>query len=54
MSLGPRPLYSCSKRADPFADRGLDFALGLHRAGNSETVARICSTFPKSPGLTRW
>ena len=39
---------------DPFADRGLDFSLGLHRAGDSATVAKICSNFPKSPGLTRW
>ena len=27
---------------------------GFHRGGDSETVAKICSTFPKSPGLTKW
>ena len=42
------------KAADHLADGGLDFSLGFHWAGNSKTVAKICSTFPKSPGLTRW
>ena len=42
------------KATDPVADGGLDFSLGFHRAGDSETVAKICSTFPKSPGLTKW
>jgi hypothetical protein len=42
------------KASDPCAGGGLDFYLGFHGAGNSETVANICSTFPKSPGLTRW
>jgi hypothetical protein len=28
--------------------------LGFHFTGNSGTAAKICSTFPKSPGLTRW
>jgi hypothetical protein len=39
---------------DPFADGGLNFALGFHREGDSATVAKIRSSFPKSPGLTRW
>jgi hypothetical protein len=39
---------------DTFADGGLNFSLGLDQAGNSETVAKICSTFPKSAGLTKW
>jgi hypothetical protein len=35
------------------ADSCLDLALGFHCARNSETDAKICSTFPKSPGLTK-
>ncbi len=42
------------KATHPVADGGLDFSLGFHRGGNSETVAKICSTLPKPPGLTRW
>ena len=37
---------------DPITNGGFDFSLGFHRAGNSYTVAKISSTFPKSPGLT--
>jgi hypothetical protein len=42
------------KATDLFADGGLDLSLSFHPASNSETVAKICSTFPKSPGLTKW
>jgi hypothetical protein len=42
------------KATDPVADGGFDLALRFHRGGDAETDARICSTFPKSPGLTKW
>jgi hypothetical protein len=42
------------KATDPFANGGLDLALGFYRDGTSETVAKICNTLPKSPGLTKW
>ncbi len=46
-------------RPPTFGPLGADFQVSpilpvSHRAGNSETVAKICSTFPKSPGLTKW
>jgi hypothetical protein len=40
--------------SDSFADRGLNFALDFHRAVNAETLAKMCSTFPKSTGLIKW
>jgi hypothetical protein len=40
--------------SDSFADRGLNFSLDFHRAVNAETVAKMCSTFWKSTGLTKW
>ena len=52
--LGASASVFLLKATDPFADGGLDLSLGFHGAGNSETVAKICSTFPKSPGLIKW
>ena len=52
-ALGPRPRNSCSKRLIHCANSGFDLALGFHGDGNSATVAKISSTFPKSPGLTK-
>ena len=52
--LGATASVFLLKVTDPIADCSLDFALGFHRADNSETVAKICNTFPKSPGLTKW
>ena len=42
------------KATDSFADGDFDLALSFYRDGTSETVAKICNTFPKSPGLTKW
>src|SRR5580700_7090026 len=33
------------KAPDPFANGGFNLALSFHRGGDSETVAKICSTF---------
>jgi hypothetical protein len=54
MSLGASALVFLLKVPDPFANGSLDFSLGFHRPGDSATVAKISSTFPKSPGLTKW
>ena len=51
--FGATPSGILLKATDAFANGGLDFSLGFH-SGDSETLARSCSTFPKSPGLTRW
>src|SRR5580693_10732832 len=52
--LGATASVLLFKASDPLTDGGLDFSLGFHFAGSSGTAAKICSSFPKSPGLTRW
>ena len=52
--FGASALVFLLKLPDRFADGSFDLALSFHRGSDSETVAKICSNFPKSPGLTKW
>jgi hypothetical protein len=52
--LGDSPPGFLLKTTDALADSSLDFCRTVQVGNDSETVARICSTFEKSAGLTKW